>query len=136
MVKFDGVTILAIVFIAAIALDSLFDWVWSFAHRRHQPFSDDDRKRMWKTVIAAFIAIAVVSYAKEGILTALGLHVKLMLDAIVTAIIIGAGADKFSQFADFLTAHEPAAVSSQSVHVVTTDDLTYAVTGEMTVLNK
>jgi hypothetical protein len=114
----------------------MFDWAWAFAHSRHEPLSEDDRKRMWKAAIAAIATVSIVLFAKEGVLIALGLKVSPLLDGIASAIIVGAGADKFSQFSDFVEKHEPAPIPSQSVHVVTTDELTYAVTGEMTVLNK
>lgn len=138
----DGITVLAIVFMGAVALNSAFDLSWSVLHSRREPLSEDDRKRIWKGATIALLAVAVVFAAHGGILTALSLLAKvplglqLPLDALATAIIIAAGADKLSQFADFISAHEPAAAPTQSVHLVTTDQVSYSLSGEMTVLNE
>jgi len=138
----DGITVLAVVFMGAIAINSVFDLCWSAFHSRHEPLSADDRKRIWKAAFTALLGIAVVLAAHGGVLTALGLlsklppGAKLPVDALATAIIIAAGADKFSQFASFISAHEPPAAPTQSVHLVTTDQVSYSLSGEMTVLNE
>jgi hypothetical protein len=121
----DGISAVALLFMAALSIQSLPSLVRLFARvvsRKRRDASEaaeaaGDGDRLWNVGLSVAVGVLAVYAAHLGILAALGEKVAPAIDAAFTAIVLASGSDKISTLKDLIGVPGGAAGPPSTVEV-------------------